>query len=209
VVFLKQKNIMERVIVIILGLLMISSNYNNPQNISVSTESEQTIENDVKAYNISNSLNFENNHPYAKFCNDYQEVAIYYQIECGIPTSVQLAQAIAESGGGRSDIAKKSNNLFGMKYYKELYSGEYYTSTSGTKWRKYKNFEDSFEDHAFFLHKFYLHAVGKDWTYWVKNCKGYGANNYWEHIGMVIEKYKLWRYDNFVNDYQTKRTYDL
>lgn len=200
---------MERVIVIILGLLMISSNYNNPQNISVSTESEQTIQNDVKAYNISNSLNFENNHPYAKFCNDYQEVAIYYQIECGIPTSVQLAQAIAESGGGRSDIAKKSNNLFGMKYYKELYSGEYYTSTSGTKWRKYKNFEDSFKDHAFFLHKFYLHAVGKDWTYWVKNCKGYGANNYWEHIGMVIEKYKLWRYDNFVDDYQTKRTYDL
>lgn len=200
---------MKKLIVIVLSVILVSLNSNKNQNISLHSKSEKTIENDALAYNISSSVNFENNHPYAKFCNDYQEIAIYYQIECGIPTSIQLAQAIAESGGGRSDIAKRSNNLFGMKYYKGLYSGDYYTSTSGTKWRKYNNFEDSFKDHAFFLHKFYLHAVGKDWTYWVKNCKGYGANKYWEHIGMVIEKYKLWRYDNMVNEYQSNRSYNL
>jgi len=199
---------MKKIFLIIFSIIFFF-NFNIIQENSSHQKREIFIENDIKAYTISNGVNFKNIHPYSKFCNEYQEVAIFYQIECGIPTSVQLAQAIAESGGGLSDIAKKSNNLFGMKYFKELYSGDYYTSSSGTKWRKYDNFKDSFKDHAYFLHKYYLHAIGKDWKYWVNNCKGYGTNNYWRHIGMVIEKYELWRYDKLVNDYESKKTYNL
>jgi hypothetical protein len=200
---------MKKVIVFGFGLFLCTTNYSIVQNNSVSSEDEKNISNDVVAYNLSNNIKLKETYPYTKFCNDYQEVAIYYHIECGIPTSIQLAQAIAESGGGASDIAKVSNNLFGMKYYKELYSGDYYTSPTGTKWRKYNSIEDSFKDHAEFLYKFYPHAVGKDWKFWVNNCKGYGGEGYWSHIGMVVEKFKLWQYDEIVNNHKQKQNYAL
>jgi flagellum-specific peptidoglycan hydrolase FlgJ len=117
-VVLQNKNKMKKVIVIILWFLLVSLDYNKPQNISVSSEDENVVHNDVKAINISANVNIKNNHPFAKFCSDNQKVAIYYHIECGIPTSIQLAQAIVESGGGKSRMAMVTNNLFGMKYYK-------------------------------------------------------------------------------------------
>lgn len=193
---------MKKVIVIILWLIIVSTDWSKPQNISVSSEDEKFVHNDVKAINISSKVKFKQTHPFANFCNEYQRIAIFYQIECGIPVSVQLAQAIVESGGGRSDLALKTNNLFGMKYYKSLYSGSYWTSPNGEKWRKYDSIEDSFRDHAEFLHKFYPNAIGKDWEYWVGTCKGYGGMGYWKHIGDVIELYQLWRYDELVKDYQ-------
>ena len=201
---------MKRVIVILLGLFFISFEHRGTtQNISVSSEDEKTVHNEVIAEDIAYNVNFKQNHPYAKFCEEYGDVAIYHQLECGVPASIQLAQAIAESGGGRSDIAKLSNNLFGMKYYKELYSGGYYETSSGSRWRKYDNFEHSFQDHAEFLYRFYPHAIGKDWKYWANNCTGYGANGYWQHIGMVVEKFELWKYDDLVKNYQEHQRYKL
>ncbi len=38
-----------------------------------------------------------------------------------------------------------------MRYYKEIFSGDFYDSGGGIKWRKYSNFEESFADHADFL----------------------------------------------------------
>ena len=35
----------------------------------------------------------------------------------GIPASIQLAQAIIESGGGKSHISIHSNNHFAIRYY--------------------------------------------------------------------------------------------
>ena len=203
---------MKKVIVIILWFLLVSLDSNKPQNISVSSEDEKIIRNDIKAIHISSKVNFKHNHPFVKFCKEYQEVAIFYHIEYGIPTSIQLAQAMVESGGGKSMVAKMTNNLFGMKYYKSLFKGSYWTSPSGTKWRKYDSVEDSFRDHAEFLDRFYPKAIGKDWKFWIKNCKGYGEGKYWEHIGSVIENYELWRYDDLVKDYQyshENRTYNL
>jgi flagellum-specific peptidoglycan hydrolase FlgJ len=203
---------MKKVIVIILWFLLVSFDYNKPQKISVSSEGEKLVHNDVKAINISANVNIKNNHPFAKFCKDNQKFAIYYQLECGIPTSIQLAQAIVESGGGKSRVALMANNLFGMKYYKALYNGGYWTSPSGVRWRKYDSIEDSFRDHAEFLHRFYPYAIGKNWKYWIKNCKGYGEGKYWQHIGSVIERYELWRYDDVIETYednQQTRTYNL
>lgn len=203
---------MKKVIVIILWFIAVSTDWGKPQNISVSSEDEKFVHNDVKALHISSKVKFKQTHPYTNFCNEYQKIAIFYQIECGVPVSIQLAQAIAESGGGKSNLALKTNNLFGMKYYKTLYSGEYWTSTNGVQWRKYDSIEDSFRDHAEFLHKFYSGAIGKNWRYWATKCKGYGGKGYWEHIGAIIEMYKLWRYDDIVNDYlnnQENRIYNI
>lgn len=135
------------------------------------------------------------NNPYIEFCEKYRQIGNDCQIKYGVPTSIQLAQAIGESGAGKSQLAISANNLFGMKYYKELFDGDYIVSESGVKWRKYDDFEDSFEDHAIFLNKYYSHAVDKDWKFWVNNCKGYGAGQYWKHIGDIIELYDLEKYD--------------
>ena len=74
--------------------MIVSTDWSKPQNISVSSEDESFIRNDIKAINISNKVNFKQSHPFAQFCNEYQKIAIFYQIECGIPVSIQLAQAI-------------------------------------------------------------------------------------------------------------------
>lgn len=201
---------MKKIIVIILWFLLTSIELNKPQNISVSEEVETKVhKKDTTKQKVSSKTNINKNHPFIEFCNKYQPVAYYYQVKYGIPVSIQLAQAIVESGGGRSELAKNSNNLFGMKYYKGLYDGEYWTSKQGTKWRKYDSFDKSFEDHAIFLHRFYSKAVGKDWKFWVMNCKGYGIGGYWLHLSSVIERYELWKYDVIQVIQPEERTYNL
>lgn len=190
-------------------VLLVSFDSNKPQVSSIPSKFEKQAQNDIVAIQLSSKIKTKLKHPYSKFCDKYHEIAMYYHLEYGIPTSIQLAQAIAESGGGYSPIAKKANNLFGMKYYKELYGGDYYTSSSGTKWRKYDSYEDSFKDHALFLKKYYTHATSKNWKYWTDNCKGYGFGEYWQHIGMVVEKYELWKYDELVYKHQIETTHNL
>jgi len=192
---------MKKIIVIILWFVLVSFDVNKQQNISVSSEGEKNAHTDIVANNIAIRMSKKTKHVFSDFCNKYSETAILYHIECGVPTSVQLAQAIAESGGGKSQLAKSANNLFGMKYYKEIFDGDYYLSKDNTKWRKYNTFEESFRDHAEFLHQYYGHAIGKDWKYWSNNCQGYGAGNYWKHIGSIINEYKLWEYDEMVKNY--------
>ena len=199
---------MKKIIVIILWFLLVSLDSNRPQKISVSEEVETKVHRkDTLVQKVSSKTNI--NHPFTEFCNKYQPLAYYYQVKYGIPVSIQLAQAIVESGGGKSELARNSNNLFGMKYYKGLYDGEHWTSKHGTKWRRYESFDKSFEDHAIFLHRFYPNAVGKDWRFWVFNCKGYGIGSYWQHLGSVIERYQLWNYDVVQMEQPKERTYNL
>lgn len=49
------------------------------------------------------------------FINKSMIVAIYYDIEYGIPASISLAQLMLESGCGSSSMAQKSHNFFGHK----------------------------------------------------------------------------------------------
>ena len=132
--------------------------------------------------------------------NNQEYIIKYYPIaylcdwKYGVPTSVQLAQAIQESGGGRSNIAKNSNNHFGIKYYKNAYKGKYYTDRRGIKWRAYDSVIESYIDHAKFLNQHYNKVCFKDYTHWAK-LKGYGEHNYWNIISQIIKQSKLYNYD--------------
>ena len=80
----------------------------------------------------------------------------------GVYASVTIGQAILESGWGESGLAKKANNLYGIKA-DSRWTGEYVVmqtkeeSSSGNKYttsakfRKYKDWNESTEDHAKFL----------------------------------------------------------
>lgn len=124
----------------------------------------------------------------------YVFVAQYCELIYGVPTSIQLAQAIQESGGGRSNIAKNSNNHFGIKYYKQHYKGKYYTDRRGIKWRAYDSVFDSYIDHAEFIHKHYNKVCFNDYKQFRK-LKGYGEPNYWNLIVNIVENQKLYKYD--------------
>jgi flagellum-specific peptidoglycan hydrolase FlgJ len=144
-------------------------------------------------YNLALIL-FLNPTSQQEYITKYYPVAKVCEYLYGVPTSIQLAQALAESGGGISYIGKHSNNHFGIKYYPEAFRGDCFTDRAGGEWRKYPTVIQGYFDHAKFLNFHYKHASGKDYKYW-QQLKGYGAGNYWHHIGKIIEHYKLDKLD--------------
>jgi flagellum-specific peptidoglycan hydrolase FlgJ len=124
----------------------------------------------------------------------YYPVAKVCEYIYGVPTSIQLAQALAESGGGVSYIGKHSNNHFGIKYYPEAFRGDCFTDRAGGEWRKYSTVIQGYFDHAFFLAFHYKQATFKDYKFWAM-LRGYGAGNYWQHIGKIVKHYKLQKLD--------------
>ena len=143
----------------------------------------------------------------------------------GILASVTIAQAILESGWGRSELAVNANNLFGMKKSlsgntgtgstwdgKSVYSKEtkeVYASGPATvqdDFRAYKSWQESVGDHSAYL----LGAKkGSTFRYeGLKGCSdyrkaaqiikdgGYATSpTYVEKLCSIIEEWKLTQYD--------------
>ena len=55
------------------------------------------------------------NQQYVKYINQYKSLAIDQMKKYKIPASITLAQALLESNAGQSELARKSNNHFGIK----------------------------------------------------------------------------------------------
>ncbi|MBO4807076.1 MAG: glucosaminidase domain-containing protein [Paludibacteraceae bacterium] len=137
------------------------------------------------------------------YINRYKSVAVEEMKKYKIPASITLAQGILESGSGESELAKKSNNHFGIKCHD--WQGEKVYHDDDIKndcFRKYPKPEDSFEDHSVFLQRsrysklFDLDIT--DYEGWAKGLKacGYATSpTYAERLIAVIERYKLYEYD--------------
>ena len=54
-----------------------------------------------------------------EYIDKYKDEAIYQMKKYKIPASITLAQGILESGDGNSELAKKSNNHFGIKCHSD------------------------------------------------------------------------------------------
>jgi flagellum-specific peptidoglycan hydrolase FlgJ len=82
--------------------------------------------------------------------------AIRNQRETGVPASVTIAQAILESGWGRSELSRQANNFFGIKgtgpagsvtmRTREVINGS--VVYVDAPFRKYHTPQESFADHA-------------------------------------------------------------
>lgn len=116
-------------------------------------------------------------------------------------TSVTVAQAIVESGWGKSTISQEANNLFGMK---GNYYGQSYTAKKGEIYRKYPTWNESVEDHARLLcNKNYQCNNIKNYKKVLKNLKSGGyseSKDYIEKIEQVIVKYNLTQYDDLSSE---------
>ena len=139
-----------------------------------------------------------------QYIQQYKGIAITEMKRMGIPAAITLAQAILESENGNGDLAKKSNNHFGIKC-KNTWTGATVTHDDDAKgecFRSYTNTEESFRDHSNFLrnstrYEFLFHLDAADYKAWAYGLKkaGYATNpSYPAMLIKNIEQYNLQQY---------------
>ncbi len=142
---------------------------------------------------------------YERYIAQYKDMAIEQMQRYGIPASITLAQGLLESGAGRSELATKANNHFGIKCGGD-WKGKYMLKDDDArneKFRVYRSAEESYEDHSRFLSEreryaslFKLSIADyKGWAHGLKRA-GYATNPRYAHnLIDIIERYNLDRYD--------------
>lgn len=138
----------------------------------------------------------------------YKDIAMNNMRNYGIPASIILAQGILESAAGQSTLAVTANNHFGIKCYKDWTGATVNQDDDALQecFRKYKNPEESYQDHANIVSKRTRYATlfslpKGDYKAWAKGLKaaGYATDpNYPEKLINYIERYHLDQYDNMV-----------
>ncbi len=128
-----------------------------------------------------------------------------------IPASITLAQGVLESGSGRSELALKSNNHFGIKCHKGWKGNRvsHDDDAKGECFRKYQDPRKSYEDHSAFLTSRKRYAGlfrlrPTDFTGWAYGLKkaGYATDpRYPQKLITIINTYKLYEYDLIENPY--------
>ncbi|MBQ9705645.1 MAG: glucosaminidase domain-containing protein, partial [Paludibacteraceae bacterium] len=140
---------------------------------------------------------------YTAYINHYHKAAREQQKKHGIPASITLAQGLLESAAGRSELAVKANNHFGVKCTSD-WKGASYRHDDETKdecFRSYRHAEESYEDHSLFLLRpryktlFELPLSDyKGWAHGLKRC-GYATDPaYAAKLIRIIEEYNLTQY---------------
>jgi LysM repeat protein len=143
---------------------------------------------------------------YESYIRKYSDLAIAHLEKYKIPASITLAQGILESGAGRSDLARRSNNHFGIKCHNGWRGGKVYAAddTPNDCFRKYKNVEDSYSDHSEFLangsrYKALFKLPVTDYKGWARGLQksGYATDRaYANKLIKLIEDYELYRFDD-------------
>lgn len=140
-----------------------------------------------------------------QYIEAYKAIAVREMLTYGIPASITLAQGMLESGDGNSPLAQKANNHFGIKCHGE-WEGETYHQDDDAKnecFRKYKQPEDSYEDHSNFLktrerYSELFKLKRTDYEGWAKGLKtaGYATNpKYPELLIKLISDWNLHEFD--------------
>jgi len=151
-----------------------------------------------------------------EFINFLKDGAIEGWKKYGILPSVSAAQAILESNWGKSELAVKANNLFGVKASDGWKGDKYLVETkeqdkNGNEFtvkayfRKYESWSDSVEDHGTFFtstpwrEKNYATVIGeKDYKKQAKELQnsGYATDKqYANKLIRLIEQYDLYEWD--------------
>jgi len=139
------------------------------------------------------------------YIKQYNYLAVKQKVMYKIPASITLAQGILESRAGLSELARASNNHFGIKCHADWSGDRVYRQDDAPNecFRKYNSVEDSYEDHSKFLLQYPRYAVLftydiRDYTSWAKGLQacGYATNKgYANSLIQLIETYDLYRYD--------------
>jgi len=148
----------------------------------------------------------------AQLIEQFAGLAVSEMNMYGIPASIKIAQAIVETNWGKSPLAEKANNYFGIKC-KETWTGATFFHPDDDRdskgrivpscFRSYADMSESFRDHSEFLtHRPYyksLFNLAPDdyigWSNGLKKC-GYATDpKYALKLIHIIEQYDLAQYD--------------
>jgi len=141
------------------------------------------------------------------YINAYKDIAISEMQRTGIPASIKLAQGLLESDWGRSDLAMKANNHFGIKCASDWNGQTYYKHDDDRNaegdlikscFRAYDDPYQSYIAHSEFLKRnryaslFQLDPTDyHNWAHGLRE-KGYATDKkYPTKLIMIIEKYNL------------------
>lgn len=166
------------------------------------------------------SLNAQNS-DFIDYIERYKKLAVKEMNRAGVPASIKLAQALLESNAGKSELARKANNHFGIKcgadwagktYQIEDDDYDQYGNLTKSCFRKYKSEEDSYIGHSEFLrdprkanrYGFLFRLDPQDYKRWAKGLRtsGYATGaGYDDKLIRLIETYKLYELDELSNDH--------
>ncbi|MEZ5014346.1 MAG: LysM peptidoglycan-binding domain-containing protein [Chitinophagales bacterium] len=144
------------------------------------------------------------------YIDTYKAIAVREMLDYKIPASITMAQGILESGAGQSELARESNNHFGIKCHSD-WTGDkvYYDDDAKDEcFRKYDKVEDSYRDHSEFLatrnrYASLFELKPDDYKGWAKGLKtaGYATNpKYADMLIKMIEDYQLYELDKLGKD---------
>lgn len=154
------------------------------------------------------------------YIEEYKYAAIDEMERSGIPASIIIAQAIVETNAGTSNLARKSNNHFGIKC-KDYWEGETYFSPDDDRdsngniipscFRQYDSPLDSYKDHSDFLMQteHYQGLFGYDKTefvFWAKGLQLCGYASDPDYADKLIKTIRLYGLDEL--DYYTVQYVD-
>lgn len=143
---------------------------------------------------------------YSAYIVKYSGMAVEQMKQYGIPASITLAQGLLESDAGRSSLATKCNNHFGIKCHSDWTGRKMYHDDDERHecFRCYRSADESFRDHSLFLvngarYKSLFKLSVTDYKGWAKGLKaaGYATSpTYATKLIEIIERYGLDRYDS-------------
>ena len=149
------------------------------------------------------------------YIRKYAPIAVKEMHEYKIPASITLAQGILESGRGRSELALKSNNHFGIKCHTGWQGERVYhdDDEKGECFRKYVYPETSYNDHSLFLtqrrrYAFLFDYNPKDYKNWAYGLRkaGYATDKkYPAKLLKIIKDYNLHEFDKIKKGKYTKK----
>ncbi len=149
---------------------------------------------------LAHAARAQKNSVYQSYIDRYSPMAVEQMRKHRIPASITMAQALLESGAGRSYLATNANNHFGIKVSYGWNGGFVYRDDDrkNEKFRKYRSVQDSFEDHSLFLKQnryqrlFALDAMDyKAWARGLKACGYATLPTYADRLIGIIETYEL------------------
>ena len=150
------------------------------------------------------------NQRYQDYFDQYKDVAIEQMQKYRIPASITLAQGVLESGAGRSELATRANNHFGIKCNGWTGRKSYHDDDERNEcFRAYDNAYESYHDHSVFLttsrrYSSLFELKITDYKGWAKGLKacGYATSpTYATKLIEIIQLYKLYQDD-------TAKSYD-
>lgn len=145
---------------------------------------------------------------YLAYIDEYRSIALEQQKLHGIPAAITLAQGLLESAAGKSELATKAHNHFGIKCSSDWDGrGIQYKHDC---YRRYANVRDSYEDHSQFLlrkryEKLFQLSINdyKGWARGLKEC-GYAEDP--KYPQKLIELIELYELQNITKSGGNKRT---